>query len=72
MLTERLRRAIVKVYVRFDIPADHVVCDALLAGHFADLVNEEVGPDEYYSATAINHALLYLRKRGGMPRLVRP
>jgi hypothetical protein len=71
MLPEKLQRAIVKVYVKFDIPADHIVCDFILASHFADAVNEEVAPDEYYSSTAISRGLLYLRKRGVLPRLVR-
>jgi hypothetical protein len=70
MLTTKLQQAIVKVYVTFDIPADHIVCDCILASQFADAVNEEVTPDEYYSSTAICRGLLYLRKRGILPRLV--
>jgi hypothetical protein len=71
MLTENLRQAIQDVYVRFHLPADHVVCDSVTAAEFAEAVNEVLPPDECYSVTTINQALLYLRKRGGLPRLVR-
>ena len=71
MMTEKLQQAIVKVYLEFDTPADQIVCDCLLAGHFADAVNEEIAPDEYHAATTISRGLLYLRKKGLLPRLVR-
>jgi hypothetical protein len=70
-LSKKLEKAIIKVYLEFGIPADALVCDCLLAGHFADRVNEEIAPDEYYSTITINNALFSLRKRGSLPRLER-
>jgi hypothetical protein len=71
MLAEALQEAIVKVYAETAIPADQVVCDVGLATRFAAAVNEEVGPEESYPQPEISRGLLYLRKKGLLPRLVR-
>ncbi len=64
-----LKDAIIAVYERWQLPADHIVCDPLLSQGFTNEVIQETGGDQAIRIVDVNRGLLRLRKAGHLPRV---
>lgn len=70
-----LDKAIIKQYLRLDIPVDQILSDPETARQFHQAVNDQIPGDSQVDLFTLNRRLLNLRKRGadkgGLPRLRR-
>lgn len=67
-----LDQAVISAYIGFDVPSDQIVKDDALKAAFVKHVASHMSSDEAKSepSTVIDR-LIYLRKRGQLPRIRR-
>lgn len=68
-MNPQLDVALQELYLEFDTPADRVLSNPQLAEQFFDCVSKRIGIE--LERETVFKRLLYLRKKGGLPRLRR-
>ena len=68
-------RVIIEEYVRYDVPADQIPADPIMAQEFLNRVNARLSDGSKFSLPDLNKRLINLRRlgeaKGGLPRLRR-